>query len=82
MNDIFHFAARLTIYDVILQWKEIGKNCLSRLPPFAPKLLCLLLNLMNNSVSLNKLKTRINRWKTDHYPWRLCKKHVGRGGFI
>ena len=58
--------------------------CLSRLREsfLTPKLWDLLANSKKNSTSLKEFKTKINPWAFDHHPCRICKKYVGRVGFI
>ena len=48
----------------------------------SPKLWNLLLNSINSSASLKEFKTKINTWAFDCCPCRICKKYVGRVGFI
>ena len=56
-----------------------GSESLSSL---APKLWNLLPNSIKNSTFLKEFKTKINTWEFDHCPCRICKKYVGRVGFI
>ena len=59
--------------------------CLSRLrdfSSFAPKLKDLLAKSTKNSLSEKQFKTKINTWAGDSCPCRICKKYVGRVGFI
>ena len=42
----------------------------------------LLPNSIKDSASLKSFKTKINTWAADRCPFRICKKYVGRVGFI
>ena len=86
MNDIFHFVERPCNLrsDYILERKRDhtvyhGSESLSSL---APKLWDLLPNSIKNSASLKEFKTKINTWAFESCPCRICKKYVGRVGFI
>ena len=39
-------------------------------------------NSIKNSASLMEFKTKIKTWAADHCLCRICKKYVGRKGFI
>ena len=86
MNDIFHFVKRPYNLrsDYTLERKRDhtvyhGSESLSSL---APKLWDLLPNSIKNSASLKEFKTIINTWAFERCPCRICKKYVGRVGFI
>ena len=86
MNDIFHFVKRPYNLrsDFTLERKRDhtvyhGSESLSSL---APKLWDLLPNSIKNSASLKDFKTKINTWAFERCPCRICKKYVGRVGFI
>ena len=48
----------------------------------ALKLWDVLLNSIKNSASLKEFKTKVNTWADDRCLCRICKKYVGRVGFI
>ena len=86
MNDIFHFAERPYNLrsDYTLERKRDhtvyhGSESLSSL---APKLWDLLPNSIKNSACLTEFKTNVNNWAFERCPCRICKKYVGRVGFI
>ena len=86
MNDIFHFVERPYNLrsDYTLERKRDhtvyhGSESLSSL---APKLWDLLQNSIKNSASLKEFKTKINTWAFERCLCRICKKYVGRVGFI
>ena len=86
MNDIFHFMEipYNLRNDYTLKRKQDhtvyhGSDSLSSL---AAKLWEILPNWTKNSASLKEFKTKINSWPFDRCPCRICKKYVGRVGFI
>ena len=86
MNDMFHFVERPYNLrsDYTLEGKRDhtvyhGSESLSSL---APKLWDLLPNSIKNSASLKEFKTKINTWAFERCPCIICKKYVGRIGFI
>ena len=48
----------------------------------APKLWDLLSNSIKNYTFPKEFKTKVNTWTGDYYFFRICKKYVGRVGFI
>ena len=86
MNDIFYFAERPSNSrsDYILDRKQDHTvyHASGSLSFLAPKLWYLLQNSIKNSVSFKKFKTKISTWEFDHCSCRICKKYVGRVGFI
>ena len=86
MNDIFHFAERPYNLrsDYTLERKRDhtvyhGSESLSSL---APKLWDLLPNSIKNSAFLKEFKTKINTWAFERCSCRICKKYLGRVGFV
>ena len=86
MNDIFHFVERPYNLRSDYTFERIrdhtvyhGSDSVSSL---APKLSDNLSNSITNFVSLKEFKTKINTCAFDHCPCRICKKYVGRIGFI
>ena len=86
MNDIFYFVEGPYNLrsDYTLKRKRDhtvyhGSESLSSL---APSLWDLLPNSIKTSASLKEFKTKINTWTFDRCPCRICKKYVGKVGFI
>ena len=86
MNDIFHFVKRLYNLrsDHTLERKRDHTvyHCSESLSSLAPKLWDLPPNSIKNSASLKEFNTKINTWVFERCPCRICKKYVGRVGFI
>ena len=87
MNDIFHFVKRLYNLrsDHTLKRKRDHTvyHCSESLSSLAPKLWDLPPNSIKNSASLKEFNTKINTWVFERCPCcRICKKYVGRVGFI
>ena len=86
MNDTFLFVERP--YNLRSNYTLEGKrdhavyHGSESLSSLAPKLRDLLPNSIKNSASLKELKTKTNTWAFDRRPCRICKKYVGRAGFI
>ena len=86
MNDTFHFVERP--YNLRSNYTLEGKrdhavyHGSESLSSLAPKVRDLLPNSIKNSASLKELKTKTNTWAFDRRPCRICKKYVGRAGFI
>ena len=86
MNDIFHFRERPYNLrsDCTLQRKQDHTvyHDSESLSSLAPQLSDLLSNSIKISASLKEFKTKINTWAFQRCPCRICKKFVGRVGFI
>ena len=86
MNDIFHFVKRPHNLrsDHTLERKRDHTvyRCSESLSSLAPKLWDLPPNSIKNSASLKEFNTKINTWVFERCPCRICKKYLGRVGFI
>ena len=86
MNDIFHFVERpynlRSDYTLKRKRDHTIYHGSENLFFLAPKLWDLLPNSIKNSASLKEFKTKINTWAFEGCPCRICKKYVGRVGFI
>ena len=85
MNDIFHFVKRPCNLrsDYTLEIKQIILFITAQrvFLPLLPN--CgILPNSIKTSASLKEFKTKINTWAFERCPCRICKKYVGRVGFI
>ena len=85
MNDIFHFVERpynlRSDYTLERKWYTIYHG-LESLSSLALKLWDFLPNSIKNSACLKEFKTKIITWAFERCPCRICKKYVGRVGFI
>ena len=86
MNDIFHFAERpynlksdFTLERKLDYTVYHGSKSLSSL---APNLWDFLPNSIKSSAFLKEVKTKTNTWAFEPCSCRICKKYVGRVGFI
>ena len=86
MNDIFHFVEGppklRSDYTLERKGNRTFYHGSESLSSLAPKLWDLLPNSIKNSASLTEFKTNINNWAFERCPCRICKKYVGRVGFI
>ena len=86
MNDIFHFVKRpynlRSVYTLERKRDHTVYHGSESLSSLAPKLWDLLPNSIKSSASLKEFKTKINTWAFERCPCRICKKYVGRVGFI
>ena len=86
MNDIFHFVE--IPYNLSSNFTLERKrdhtvyHSLESLSFLALKSWDLLSNSITNSASPKEFKTKIHTWAFDRCPCRICKKYVGRVGFI
>ena len=86
MNNIFRFVEKPYKLTSHHKLERKGDHTVyhgsENISSFAPKLWDLLPNSIKDSASLKYFKTKNNTWAADRCPFRICKKYVGRLGFI
>ena len=82
MKDIFHSVQKpynLRNYQTCKYTMYFGTEGISSL---APKIWEIVPCEIKNAKSLDISFKKIKLWKTDKCPWRLCRRYIGKVGFL